>query len=1826
MITAGSTIVVSLAKELPEDVWTKDVDEKLFSFSPSVRGRAHWLNAGAVEFVPEDGALQGGETYRVTFALGRIADVEKKFARFEFSFRVEEHAFRVSTEPVEILPDNTTTVRGLLTFDRAMPLETVKKMITARLEKADAAVTVDARDGAREFAFTVKDVARTGENRQLLVSIDGAAGKIDRRETLSVSIPAKDRFKLFEYEIDSSPEDALRLVFSDPVSESQDLKSMITIGGMSGYTVQAQANQVTVYFVRTAGMKQLDVTVHPGLKNRAGNALEEMRQFTLSLEPLKPQVEILSSGAIMPDADNLTLPFRAVALRAVDLRIVRIFESNILMFLQDNTLDGNASYQLRRAGRLVFKKTLRLDASPSGDAAASGDASRWKNYSIDLKGLIRQQPGAIYRLELSFRKEYAAYECDGGEGGERGVPAGAVDPAEFSVETEIGEADAAYWDHPDAYYYDGYDLDVDWNAYEWSEADNPCHPTYYMQTRRKASANVLASNLGLIAKSNAGHEVWAAVTNILDATPVRDAGVTAYNYQLQPVGSGVTDGNGFAHLSLKSKPFVLVASAGEQKMYLRMTDGQENLLSRFDVGGTELKKGLKGYIYGERGVWRPGDTLHVAFMLEDRGKKIPASHPVTFELYNPRGQFYKKMISTAGDGGLHVFDVPTKADDPTGLWNAYVKVGGASFHKSLRIETVKPNRLKITLDLPDVIHASKGATTRAGIHSQWLTGATARGLEAKMELVLNRAPTQFKGYGQYVFDNPATSFSSSRTELFDGRLNEGGDVAFDMKTPPAANAPGMLRANITCRVFEPGGDASIFTRTVQFSPYTSYVGINFNRKPDDRYLYTDEDHVFEVATLASDGTPVSRSGLEYKIYRIGWSWWWESENESFESYVNNSSYTPLYAGKINTVNGKGRITFRINYPDWGRYLVFVRDAESGHATGGTVLVDWPSWRGRSNKSDPDGIKMLAFSLDRESYEAGGEAAVTIPATASGGRALVAFENGSEVLRREWVSLTPGSDTRYTFRVTEDMSPNIYIHISLLQPHAAAGDMPVRMYGVMPVFVSNRESVLEPVITMPGELKPETEFEVRVKEKDGKAMSYTLAIVDEGLLDLTGFRTPDPWNEFYAREALGIRTWDMFDNVMGAYAGKFGSLFSVGGDAELNGASVRANRFKPAVLYLGPLTLNAGGENRHRLRLPPYAGSVRVMVVAGRDGAYGKTDRTVPVRAPLMLLSSLPRVLSVGEKISLPVNVFAMDGGVKNVTVKVETAGKLTAAEGDSRTLTFAAPGDGVVYFPMRTGSETGTETVTVTATGGGHTSKETVRIEIRNPNPPAITCESRLLEKGESSEFDYAPGAMHEGDWAKVEMSRMPPADISRRFDFLYDYGHYCTEQLTSRALPLLYLSSLKDLDEREAERTKTNITEAIGNLYRRQLANGGFTYWPGDGAANDWVTSYAGSFLALARERGYSVNDGVVGKWTNYQRSVARNWRPDDSAGKRYSYSQSDFLQAYRLYTLALAGAPEMGAMNRLREAGGLSLQARWRLAAAYAICGKEDAAGELVFNASATVTPYPSGNPTYGSYSRDEAMTLETLVLMNRREDAFRQALRVSKNLSGERSFSTQSTAYAMVAMGQFASKMSGRFDFEWSLNGKRQQKVDTKKAVYQTQLPANPSSGKVKIENGNEGTLYVSLSTKFRPVADNLPAVSENIRLDVSYTDMRGEPIDVTNLMQGADFHATIKVSNISGRDDYSDVALTHIIPSGWEIYNERMVSSENAAEATPAITYQDIRDDRILTYFDLPAGMSKEIKVRLQASYAGEFVFPAILCEAMYDASAHARTTARRVTVN
>ncbi len=1802
----SSEIEIQLTQDMSNVEIGAEVEESLFTFEPSIKGAAHWKNSNTIVFSPEKGALKPGTHYDAWFKMSKVMKVDKEFEEFYFNFNVSEQNFQLSLDPYSPIQDTNlawNAVSGTLKLANDAEVDDIIKMFSISgkdTKKTKVKITPTSKLG---YYNIVIDSLFRSETEAMTYAIKVDAKTIGGKKTeeLSVTIPSMPEFDVLSAEIVYEPQECIRVTFSDPLSQKQNIQGLISINSNNkNYSYEIDRNSLRLYVDSEAGEK-VELKVFKEIKNSMDKPLGKSKTYSLSFEKHDPQVKLVNRGNILPNADNLIVPFQAVNLWAVDVRVIKVYENNILHYLQTNDFGQNS--ELKRFGKLIMKKRIRLDKDPSLKL------DRWNTFSLDLSELMKKDPGAIYKIEFEMRQEYSTYPCSGKTATKRDA---------VSFDEKISEKELEYWESPDYYYYST----IDWSIYDWEEADDPCTPSYYMNKTTECFA--LASNIGITAKQGAAKSIFVALNDIVTTEPISGADVNIYDYQMQVIGSGKTDGDGFAMIDYKGRaPFAIVAQNGKDKGYLKITSNLSLSLSNFDVSGKELKKGLKGYIYGERGVWRPGDSIYVTFILEDREKLIPEGHPATLDLFTPKGQLYKTYVSSGAKDGFYPFRMATAEDAITGAWMANVKVGGVDFSQRIRIETVKPNRLKVRLKTGDLVEASDRSFSGT-LSSQWLHGAPAAKLKAKVEMTLSTATIPFEGYGGYVFNNPASTFSGDTYELYEGILDAEGNANVNARLPQAENAPGMLKANFISRVFETGGDASIYTQVVPYSPFSSYVGLKVPKPSSGRWLETDASYNLDIVTVQPNGKPIDKKNLNVKIYKIGWSWWWNSSRNDFSSYVNSTSAEIVFNKNFFTQAGKAKVDFKIEHPNWGRYLVMVTDKDSGHTTGEVIYVDWPSYMGRSDKTDAQGLTMLSFSTDKEKYNVGQDATVILPKS-SNGRALISIEDGSRIITKTWVKTSATQDTKHVFKVTEEMAPNFYIFASLFQPHGQSdNDLPVRMYGVLNINVENKETILKPIIKMADDLRPETEYQVEVSEANKKGMTYTLAVVDEGLLDLTAFKTPNAWSEFYARQALGVRTWDMYDYIVGAQTGKMGPLLSIGGDEALKAQDETMKRFKPVVTYVGPFTLDGGKTNKHKLTMPAYYGSVRVMVVAGNQkGAYGNAQKAVPVRNPLMIISTLPRVAGPGEEILLPVNVFAMDKKVKDVTVSVKSSGLFEFTEGTSQKVSFTETGDKTIYFKVKVSNKIGFEKVELTAKGNGETSTETINIEIRNPNPPSIVMQDALVEKGQSTELSISLDSPMPQDWVKLEISRMPGLDLNRSLKYLFEYPHGCSEQVTSKAFPALYVHKFRDFTSAERETMKSNVRSAISTITARQLANGGIAYWPGDHYPNEWVSTYATHFLVEAEREGYNVAASVKNKALDNLKKAAQQWNRKSLYNSYYSHSMSDLQQAYRLYVLALANQPELGAMNRLKEMSNLEVQARWRLAAAYAIAGRKDAAKEIIAKAGTDISAYSFSNDTYGSYGRDLAMIIETQVLMDNTKQAINLAQELAKQVNNSYYLTTQTSAYSLLALAKLADKLgTSAIMYEWELNGKKQKSDKTNKVYHEMSITPQEAVN-VKLQNTGEGTIYVRLVGMTQPLVDKQPAQSKGMNLQVRYTDSNGSPIDVTNLKQGTEFYALVTVQNTSGRF-LSDLTLTQIFPSGWEIFNTRLFD-EGSRSNSGSFNYQDIRDDRVYTYFNLGSTGSTTFRIKLQAAYRGKYYLPAITSEAMYNPEEQSRTTGQWVEV-
>jgi uncharacterized protein YfaS (alpha-2-macroglobulin family) len=1554
--------------------------------------------------------------------------------------------------------------------------------------------------------------------------------------------------------------------FSDPVNPAQDFNGMI-YSNASRFTFVSENNIVKAYPV-TKITGNLDLIVMNGIKNIRGNKLQKADTVSLFIEDVAPQLRAVTDGTIIPASGTIAFPFEAINLNAVDVQITKVFENNVLQFLQDNQVND---HWMHYVGRIILEKKVSLNSDPAVNL------TKWNRHAIDLAKLIRTEPGAIYKINVRFRKDYSLYECSADN-----VP-------QLTRSERIEKENEKFWD-----YYENWDYD---------DNDGPCSDQYYRSYNNIVSGNLLASDFGIVAKCGTDNRLFTAVSDLATAEPLKNLTVEYYSLEKQLLRSFQTDNNGFIHEKFEELPYFIVAKRGKQRGYLKL-DYQQWSTDRFEVSGEEYEKGLKGFIYGDRGVWRPGDSIFISFIMEDRQKVLPPDHPVVFQFYNPKGILLEKRVVKAAAGKFFTFPVATEENAPTGHYLVRVIAGGASFEKNIKVETIIPNRLKIKLNFEDSVVTAETRNIGA-LHSNWLHGAPADGMRASVSMSLRKSGYVFPGYKGFTFEDPLSENNTAPETIFDGNLNRQGETLITIREPGNSRVPGVMTANFYCKVFEPGGNFSTDNFQNIYHPFTKYAGIKApSGESEWNVLLNNKDQVFEIATVSRDGKPADES-VTVELYKLEWKWWWEYY-EDLGSYNGKYFNEPLKKEVVKTLNGRASWTMKTSGSESGRYLVRVC-CPGGHCSGVIVSVDNPGWYSRRTQG-LTGTTLLEFSSDKIKYLTGEKARLEIPSELAG-KALVTIENGTGIIKAEWLTVNSGKSI-YTFSITPEMSPNCYASVMLIQKQTETDKKHpfARKYGIIPIQVENPGSHLYPVVSLPPVLKPEKNVTIKVSEKKGQPMTYTIAMVDEGLLDITKFRTPDPWKNFNAKQALQIKTWDMYDFVMSNQTSKLKKLLSIGGDYGEGepGKGTKLQRFRPMVKFIGPFTLPAGQTTSHTFTMPEYIGSVRTMVIAAGDKAYGTAEVTTPVKNPLMVLATLPRVLGPGESTGLPVSVFA-EPGITDVVIEVKTDDLLPVQGPTVKTVRFADGGEELVTFPVKVKEATGTAKIKVIAKSGKETAIYDMQIIVRPSNPVTTEVSQNIVKAGKSAEVAFRSHGIKGTNAGKIEISSVMPVNLQKRLDYLIQYPHGCVEQTTSSVFPQLALNELTDLSQEEHSTIQRNIKAAISRLYKFQQGDGGLGYWPAEGISDEWGTNYAGHFLIEASRRGYNVSGILNERWKAFQKKKANSW----SAGNSGS---DDLTQAYRLYLLALAGQPELAAMNRMKEVLTLSVPAKWYLAAAWHMAGQKSVAAGLIKNLALSETPQRDYRKSYGSQIRNKAVTLEALAVLGKKEEAEKMASEISSLLASDQWLTTQETAFCIIALSKYYHNESKPYlNIEYRINKGNWNRISGSRIIHSLLLDFSAGTeGIVEIKNAGTGKVYVNTIVSGIPFSGYEKPVSAGILIKTEYKDLKGNLVNPGELQQGTDFIAEIKVENTSEYPVINQIALSCLFPSGWQIHNPRLNGDQYPLK-TSQPEYMDIRDDRIYYYFDFNGISDKQkiFRIALNASYQGNFYMPSITAESMYD---------------
>ena len=1774
VIIEGEPIVVRF--KYPEALKLKQgeaLPPKLFSFTPELKGNAVWLDETTVAF--EYDKIDKNKQYVCNFNVSEMLDVAAT-ETLSFGFGVRQQTFNLTDAYPMCNSENMMDYQVYVDFAAPISFEDASDIFDEDFIKKYMVETNYVNDKC--YMFVLQSIPRTDNDYEIEVNLNGKKIGSDTKISHKLTIYAKDKFMPVFFDVEQSSGQAI-LFFSQPLKVDQNLNGLVTFSQkkLSG-KYDIESNRITFYFDKSSlYSSQLEnITMYlSGIRSASNGIMQEDAEFKFSLNNYEPKVRWTNDGVIVPDIKETTVFFDAVCLNSVTLRIIRIYDNNILSFLEENDL--SYTYNVRKVGRLEKKVRLQLE---------NPNLTQWKTYPIVLSDYIDVEPGAMYQLTLNFGPGDYVLASDK-------MKRDVMDDAKLEAE---------YWDG-DAYDYKEYRYEGRWG--------DPNGYYYYNYVEDKK--NIVVSDLAVTAKMGRNDVVDVYVYQLSDAKPASGAEVTAYNYQMQPIVKGNVDNKGHVQMQCPNKPVYIIATDRKgSKSVIKLNDGNSLSYSRFNVDGEPVEKGVVGFAYSNRGVWRPGDELQINLMLADVDGQLPDNYPVVLEVTDALGRLYAKQVNTKPLNGIYCYTVPTNPSDETGLWTARFKVGTAVITKNLRVETVKPNRLEIKFELPEVVYLTR--PEKVTLSSKWLNGLKATGLKAEVDVTVHEGTTQFKGFENYCFDNDAERFETTEFTLLSGPLSNDGvaNVSFD----PLKNLSSqhMLNAVFTTKVFEKGGDFSIASFKAKLSPCSRYVGVELPETTSKygSYYDTDKDWVFNVAVVNDNGKICNATiSLDYALYKLDSYWWWSSEDEyELQRYVSGTYKNPVKNGTL-TCTGNTSVKFNIPERQWGSYLLVISDKQGGHTFAKVISFDWGYGHSSSASGAPAQLSMKATA---ENYQVGDKVVVTFPANDKA-KALVTVEANDKVMQTYFLE-NLGEEGKVEFTATADMIPNIYVYVALIQPHDAANSLPIRLYGVIPVKVEDKKLQLQPDIIAPESSNTKKTVEVKIGEANKQAMTYTIAVVDEGILGLTNYITPNPYRYFNSKQSLMVRTWDNYSSVIDAFSGEFGSIYAIGGDGTLNQEITLDKRFKAYAVTLGPFDLKAGETNTHEFEVPQCSGALRFMVVAKGNGkAFGSAEKKMTVIDPITLYAAAPRVVAPDDELTLKVQVLAPTLKGKNLEVQYFNE-NLTAIDDLPATVSIDNNGEGLIVLKTRVPEATGNAVMKVAVTGAGYTAESSTAMPIRMPYSERRNTITEEVEGGQTLSIPFTLNGIAGTQQGRVTVSSLLPVDLFSRLDYLTSYPHGCLEQVTSKAFPQLYLNYFVQMDEKDQANLKYNIESAITNLRQYQKSDNSMTNWVGGDYTNPWTEIYALHFLIEAQKQGYDVPQYFIDGLKKYQANRAKQWRNNPD------YKQGETIQAYRLFVLALADAAEMGAMNRIKDMEMVYPLTKVLTAAAFAQTGKTTIAQNLMpaGNDDEMMSDYYS---SFGSTTRDLAFLTYAQMLCDIDTQVVKDNInKICGILNSGRWLDTQSTAFTLFVLGKYAEKQgvsSENLSAVVNVNGE-EHTLNTNMSSAGISITPKLGDNAVEVKNNGSQKLVVNVFTKTSVAEYNTEESGNFINMNVTYTDKNGAPVDLSNLAVGTDLTIQMTVQNPS---TYwvTELALSYYLPSGWELVNDRMTGNNVNADAK----HIDYRDDRAYFYFDLAPKTYKTFTLKANATYEGNYMIPAVRCEDMYNDEIYYQAPAKACVV-
>lgn len=1348
-------------------------------------------------------------------------------------------------------------------------------------------------------------------------------------------------------------------------------------------------------------------------------------------------------------------------------------------------------------------------------------------------------------------------------------------------------------------------FDKDGIDYKFPSNMEPWRVNNYFYTNGNIHKQVIFSNIALLAQKF-NDSLFVSALNIKNNEPLSGIEILGISASNKTISKAMTDISGTAKLDFRGDSQNIAYIVGKKPIKsddfaIIKLSTQEISDDGFDTNGVSAKNGIKAFIYTDRGVYRPGERVNLNIIA--RNGEVALNHPIKLSITNPLG---KKVldnfsISSQSDGVFyHAFDSEKSA--PTGIYSVKVDIGDNIFTHKIAIESIVPNRLKVEVKAQDSLDLNKEKTLPFSLKSDYLFGAPAQGLEWQVEAQFTPQSFYAKKYKDWTFSRIDRNQSLSYSRTFSGNLNESGfgDGEIELGDFLAINE--NFTARIDTKIFEKNGRATNAHKLVALNRFDSFVGI---KNPATRYIKSGDSLNLNVVLLDKNENFIKNRHLEYIIYQNNYSWWWDyNSRNAFIRAIKADKNTKIIArGHFKSKDSISNINFDIK--ESGEILVEVRDTTNNQSA--SISLYASSW---GEPLDITKITRLKIKSDKDKYTHG-ESARVVFESVRGGRALITVSSDKEILKRYWIP-TNDAQTSFEVPIDEKNAPNLYASVFLLQNYNNAdNDRALRLYGVVPLNIANKKAKIALNIKAKDEILPNSKLDIEISNAQNKQVTYTLAIVDEGLLSLTDFKTPEPYNYFFAKTKYNIRNYDTFDYIINKIDGAVRNSFSIGGDEALGNAlnknrnNENAERFKPVVHFIPPTQSNKNGRAKISVNIPSYIGALRVMLVAVDKNSYGSASKEIRVSAPVVMLPTIPRSLKVNDAFTLPVEIMQIKDSIKSANLAIKSDGIIEFDKNTQEVRFSNNQKSQTVFFNGRIKEKLGIENITIELNSDNFIMKDITQIDIKAPNPYTQIAQNFILKGGESLEITAPSGFIDNSNVGKITLSAMPLLNIDHRLRHLIRYPYGCIEQSTSSVFPQLFIEKLSSESFLPKQEIINNINAGITRIQSFQTSDGGFSYWQGGAKSDKWGSSYAVHFLLMAKAQGYHISESVLKKALNYLKN------------------NIDFNDIYPLYLLALGDNYQLGAMNEIYEnhLRDLTTTNRWLLAASYSLAGFGDIAQKITQNLSAI--PNESQDyydRSYGSNLRNKAMILQAQKIINNNIDENLYS-EVKSELEGNKWLSTQTSAYALLVMASIKDLVKeGEIQGKITLNNKTQSFSEKNSRL---EFPLNSGTAMVESKNAlfiNYSWEGISSDLKIENIAQKMQLTREFVVFDESGNE---SAIDIKSLKSAQSFYIKL---NILTQYAIDNVAITQNLPSGWEIENTRLKGDsepELVRVGNAEAEYIDLRDDKAMWFVDLKGESSFYVKIN--AVTTGEYTLPPAYAEAMYDGSYNASTNGFRVRV-